>query len=389
MKKLLTFLLIMSAVFCSCDNGGSNAPESSSPETSGDVTVTEAVTSAESVTETAPPEIIPPPSYVLQFDPGREGIYNYCPTVIAEADGTRYVYYCTNRDGYQVVDYIGCRRGTPNADGSYTWSEETIVLAPSPAGAWDAHHTCDPSVIKGNFSYGGKDYTYLMAYLGCTSYDNQENKIGLAVANSPMGPFVKIGSEPLVDFKLDPSITFFQWGVGQPSLVSMDKAGKVWLFYTRGDKNGTRVVYRECDFSSLDSPTMGAEKTLSVNGLKNLDGGSDFMNNADLAYDPVNDRFYAASDCHPNPSDEPNYIAGSFRINYMNGTGLTSGYWRTTAIVGKAETSFPRNHNVGLARDEYGHIQDSGYVTVYYTVSQTGATSLWSYRIYEYSIKVK
>ena len=28
--------------------------------------------------------------------------------------------------------------------------------------------------------------------IGCTSYDNQDNEIGFAVANDPMGPFVKI-----------------------------------------------------------------------------------------------------------------------------------------------------------------------------------------------------
>lgn len=387
--KRFALLLIISVLLASCaapDGNEDKVTDVTDTEAVTDVLTTEAITTK--APETDPPEVTPPASFVLQFDAGREGIYNYCPTVITEADGTRYVYYCTNRDSYKVIDYVGCRKGTPNADGSYTWSEETIVLSPSAAGAWDAHHTCDPSVIKGKFTYGGKDYSYLMAYLGCTSYDNQENKIGLAVADSPMGPFVKVGDKPLVDFKLDPSVTFFQWGVGQPSLVSIDKAGKAWLFYTRGDKNGTRVVFRECDLSSLDSPVMGAEKALSVNGLRNLDGGSDFMNNADLAYDPVKDRFYSASDCHPNPTTVPDYIAGSFRVNYMNGTGLTSGYWRTTATVGIKETGAPRNHNVGLARDEYGHLPQNGYLTVYYTVSETGNDSLWSYRIYEYNLKI-
>ena len=340
---------------------------------------------------TEPPatEPIVPPSNVLQFDNPKDGIYNYCPTIITEADGTRYIYYCTNKDSYKVIDYVGCRKGTPNADGSYTWSEEAIVLSPSPEGAWDAHHTCDPSVIKGSFAYNGTTYSYLMAYLGCTSYDNQENKIGLAVANSPMGPFVKIGDKPLVDFKLDPAVSVFQWGVGQASLVSMDKGGKVWLFYTRGDKNGTRTVVRECDLSNLDAPILGSEIALSVNGLTNLNGHGDFMNNADIVYDSEKNRFYAASDCHPNPTSEPNYIAGSFRVNYMSAANLRSGLWRNLLVAGKSKTGAERNHNVGIARDEYGHLLDNGIITVYYTVSVTGNQSLWSYRIYEYNIKLK
>ena len=389
MKRI--FALLLCLLLCSCavnDATPDTDPITDAPETE-DITtevITEPATTEAPVTE--PPEPVIPPSNTLQFDNPNPGIYNYCPSVITEADGTRYIYYCTNKDSYKVIDYVGCRKGTPNADGTYTWSEETLVLSPSADGAWDAHHTCDPSVIKGVFNYNGTEYSYLMAYLGCTSYDNQENKIGLAVANSPMGPFVKVGETPLVDFKLDPSSKVFQWGVGQASLVSMDKAGKVWLFYTRGDKYSTRTVVRECDFSDLNSPTMKNEVTLSTTGLTNLNGGSDFMNNADFVYDPETNRFYSASDCHPNPSDEPNYIGSAFRVNYFKGTQLNRGSWHTVAQIGTAKTGAARNHNVGLARDEYGHLCNSDYITVYYTVSITGNQSLWSYRIYEYNVEL-
>ena len=389
MKRIL--ILALCLLLCACtpnDISSTTEPITDAPATEAVTTeaLTEPVTTEAPVTE--PPEPVIPPSNTLQFDNSKAGIYNYCPSVITEADGTRYIYYCTNKDSYKVIDYVGCRKGTPNADGTYTWSEETLVLSPSAEGAWDAHHTCDPSVIKGVFKYNGTEYSYLMAYLGCTSYDNQENKIGLAVANSPMGPFVKVGDAPLVDFKLDPASSVFQWGVGQASLVSMDKAGKVWMFYTRGDKNGTRTVVRECDFSDLNAPTMTDELKVSISGLTNLNGGNDFMNNADFVYDPERDRFYSASDCHPNPSDEPNYIGSAFRVTYFKGTQLNRGAWRTVEQVGSSKTGAARNHNVGLARDEYGHLCNSDYLTVYYTVSVTGSQSLWSYRIYEYNIEL-
>ena len=67
----------------------------------------------------------------LLCSPTKSGIYNYCPSVMQTEDGTRYLYYCTNRNSYEVVDYIGCRKGTPNADGSYTYGAETIVLQPT------------------------------------------------------------------------------------------------------------------------------------------------------------------------------------------------------------------------------------------------------------------
>ncbi len=313
------------------------------------------------------------------------GIYNYCPSVIELEDGTRYIYYCTNQTSYQVIDYVGCRKGTPNADGTYTWSAETVVFSPS-ENLWDSMHTCDPSVIKGSFTYGGTEYAYLMAYLGCTSTDNQENKVGLAVANSPEGPFVRVGTTPIVDFTKDPSTTVFQWGVGQPSLVSIDKEGKVWLFYTRGDKNGTRSVVRECDFSNLDAPVMGDEVTIATTNLVELDGDRDIINNADFAYDAKKDVFYSASDCHPNPSSEPNYIASHFRVTSFKGTDFAKASWKYLATVGPDDTSYARNHNVGLVRDEYGHIPARGYLTVYYTVSVEGSQSLWSYRLHDFNI---
>ena len=386
MKRIFSFLLCF--LLCSC-SAGKVPPETEAPTdaVTTDAATTEAVTTDAPVTET--PEPVIPPSNVLQFDNKTPGIYNYCPSVMTEPDGTRYIYYCTNRNSYKVIDYVGCRKGTPNEDGTYSWSEESLVLSPSEAGAWDAHHTCDPTVIKGVFRYNGTEYSYLMAYLGCTSYDNQENKIGLAVSNSPMGPFVKVGSEPIVDFKLDATSSVFQWGVGQASLVSMDKAGKAWMFYTRGDKYGTRTVVRECDFSDLASPVIGKEIKVNTSGLTNLNGGNDFMNNADFVYDPENDKFYSASDCHPNPSDEPNYIASTFRLNYFKGTNFTRGSWRTVAQIGPQKTGAARNHNVGLVRDEYGHLYNKDFITVYYTVSVTGNQSLWSYRIYEYNIKLK
>ena len=313
------------------------------------------------------------------------GIYNYCPSIMELEDGTRYVYYCTNQTSYRVIDYVGCRKGTPNADGTYTWSAEKVVFSPSD-NLWDSMHTCDPSVIKGSFTYNGSEYAYLMAYLGCTSTDNQENKVGLAVSNSPDGEFIRVGETPVVDFAKDPSSTAFQWGVGQPSLVSIDKAGKVWMFYTRGDKNGTRTVVAECDFSNLNAPVVGEEVKVATTNLVELDGDKDIINNADFAYDPATNKFYAASDCHPNPTSEPNYISSHFRVTSFSGTEFKKATWKYLATIGTEDTGFARNHNVGLVRDEYGHLPARDYISIYYTVSVTGSQSLWSYRLHDFNI---
>ena len=315
--------------------------------------------------------------------PTKDGIYNYCPSVLEEADGTRYLYYCTNRESYKIIDYIGCRRGTRNADGSYTYGAETVVLAPT-AGAWDAHHTCDPSVVRGDFTYKGQSYRYLMAYLGCTSYDNQDNEIGFAVANDPMGPFVKIADTPTIPYVREGDA--WQWGVGQASLVSRDKGSRVYVFYTEGTATRTHEFVDEWDFADLENPVRLSHTDLATTGLTTRTGGGDYIGNADFAYDADSNSFYMATDSHPYPSDEPNYITEYFRVAYFAGNDVTRVRWNELEHIGPAETGFARNHNVGLVRDAYGWLPGGNSLTVYYTGAGKGANALWTYRLHAYTL---
>lgn len=315
--------------------------------------------------------------------PTKDGIYNYCPSVLEEADGTRYLYYCTNRESYKIIDYIGCRRGTRNADGSYTYGAETVVLAPT-AGAWDAHHTCDPSVVRGDFTYKGQSYRYLMAYLGCTSYDNQDNEIGFAVANDPMGPFVKIADTPTIPYVREGDA--WQWGVGQASLVSRDKGSRVYVFYTEGTATRTHEFVDEWDFADLENPVRLSHTDLATTGLTTRTGGGDYIGNADFAYDADSNSFYMATDSHPYPSDEPNYITEYFRVAYFAGDNVTRVRWNELEHIGPAETGFARNHNVGLVRDAYGWLPGGNSLTVYYTGADKGANALWTYRLHAYTL---
>lgn len=316
-----------------------------------------------------------------------EGIYNYCPSVFELEDGTRYIYYCTNINSYEIVDHIACRKGTRRLDGRYSWSEETIVLSPT-SDSWDGHHTCDPSVVSGEFGYNGQSYKYLMAYLGCTSYDSQDNKIGLAVSNDPMGEFVKVGEAPFVDYEhnydIDPAI--FQWGVGQPSLVNMDCKSKIRMFYTRGDMHGTRMQFADFDAKNLSAPAELEQRTVTNRGLVKLNGSADYLNNGDFAYSAGEERFYAASDCHPYPATVPTGISDAFRITAIGENELESGVWNNIKEIGEEQTHFPRNHDTGLLRNEYGHCLKSNCFSVFYTIAYENEEWLWSFRIFEHRV---
>ena len=344
-------------------------------------------------------------SATLLFSPGTPGTdywYNYCPTVMEESNGTRHIYYCTNKVKGNVTDYIGYRVGTKQSNGTYTWSNESIVLSPT-SGAWDSRHTCDPSIIKGKFTYNSVNYSYLLSYLGCSSSDSSDNEVGIAVSQNPGGPFVKIPGQFRPFTPVDSTGSTWEWGTGQPSIVSIDKAGQVFFTYTIGDKNATRIVAETWDLSNLNSPKqIGNQVRISTSGLTQNDGSVDYvLNNADFAYDPITQRMYMIRDGHPNSSVNP-AVSETAQICYAEfnpsspsiGGNVNGGTnWKILKTLTPSDTGLTRNHNTALVRDEYGHINNSNILTAILTNGQSYGTSktwpeLSSYRLYSYDVTV-
>ena len=331
----------------------------------------------------------------MLFDDPIENAFNYCPSVLQTDENTRYVYYCANVLPGVIQDHIICRKGTRDGNGKWNWSEKKVVLAPTP-GAYDGLHCCDPSVIQGSFRYQGTQYTYLMAYTGNT--DQINNKVGLAVSNDLMDGWVKVEGA-FRTYEGDPR----HWGVGQPSLVSVDRQGKVMLFYSVGSTATYTQV--EClDLSDLDNPVTLSSVQLTQRGLVDLNGNAgDVMSNGDFAYDPVKHRYYAVSDCHPNPTDsDPTFVGSHFRVTYLNERpeeepgslfetqeASAGKSWSTLITVGPNETGFPRNSNCGIVTDPYGWMLEANRMEVFYSISKTGINYTWSYRIYPYLIAIQ
>lgn len=327
-------------------------------------------------------------------------IYNYCPTAFIEAD-EMHIYYCKNRDSGNVTDYVAYRKGTLQGDGKWSFSEAEHVLAPT-AGSWDARHVCDPDVVKGSFSYGGTEYAYLMAYLGCVTGDNSNNEVGLAVAEKPAGPWIKVGSGPICKFEKDGVHTGWEWGYGQPALVNTSRAGEVVLFYTQGIWSGTHTVAERWDFSDLDAPLLLERKLIGERGLQGTKGASDYMNNASFAYDGVNRRIYALTESHPINAEDgnPTFVSSHNQLVYINeaagvskpfGTVFGAGYlWRSAGYIGPAQTGFQRNHNMGLVTDPYGWTLCPDEIPLVYTMSMLDRpnNSLWTYRLHGYVFEV-
>lgn len=231
-----------------------------------------------------------------------DGFYRYAPSTLVEA-GERHVFYCRNINSREVVD--GIYHAVQAADG--TLGAETLVLAPadSTGTAWDSYHVADPSVIAGAFYYAGHVYRYLMAYLGVkgrfgdASSDGWKcinNKVGFAVSDSLTSGWVRMGTDPVVITEhLD------WWGVGQPSLLSVDGAGKVALFYA-GDYE-TRMMSLDFTDAAATAASLATKVgdqgvMLGKTGVMDLVGTSLKMTitNADFAYDAARKLLYMITD---------------------------------------------------------------------------------------------
>ena len=339
----------------------------------------------------------------MLFDDGTIGEtnkYNYCPSYFIE-DNIAHVYYCTNKDEGNVTDYVGYRKGeVVNNKVKYSDNSQ-YVLTHGEMGSWDSRHACDPSVVKGEFKYHGEEYNYLMAYLGCVPSDCTQNETGIAVSKTPDGPWIKCDFKEDGVTKINPIVPFSDfscnetsWGTGQPSLVSVDKKGRVLLFTTVGATNGTFTNLREYDFSDIDNYKLLRERvSINIDGIRGSNGSASFINNADFGYDEVNKRIIMAKPRQFFGTDgkSPNFIADTIDVYYIDDTEgseigdvlfagkNTTKIWKLIGSVNESLTGFLRNHNTGLVTDEYKRIDSSSPLGVLFTRSDEDKGGQWSY----------
>lgn len=331
-----------------------------------------------------------------------EQFYNYCPSVMVEGDKA-HVWYCANETSGVVGDTISYRAGLKK-NGRMFWDEKQIVLRAT-EGAWDSANVCDPSVIRGMFGYQGDTYTWLMAYLGCTTTDNSSNTFGFAVANAPEGPWIKI-PDPLYDFyEQNPGYEYdgtnqFIWGIGQTSLVSVDKAGRVLVFFTGNSSTGQRV--EQWDLSDMADPKQIWSAEVGNTGVVSRTNEPDTICNADFVYDGHRKNFYMLCDVHPFddmqwPTNLPlatNLYAvpvdGADETAETFGEALTNARWTRIYSLDELDTGFARNSNTGFFRDPYGWLPQKEGMEIAYTGTPLGADwkVLYTYRIYRRALKI-
>ena len=349
--------------------------------------------------EETPTWSITKPEFVFGFN--GESKYSYCPSALEQKDGTVHLFFCGNPQNLIMVDNIFHIKINP--DGSQTVPKS--VLQPGISGSWDDHHTCDPSVIEGSFTWNNITYKYALFYLS-NMYGVYYNEIGVAFSND-------LNAESWVKYPKqivkktwttegDQEIggSGKSWGVGQPSVVSLDGKGKLLLTYTIGDIGGTRITWSEADFSNMDNYTITTPQTIVQTGLKAIDNQSrDYTCNSEFAINKDADKIVMIRPVQPMPNTYPNYLNTSLEIDYMNLSDFMNqrGYWMPIYRVTPDDTGYPRNHNATLLRDNFGSLENWKEPTFYFAVSKAAPDvqpsgtnhAEWTYHIWKSKVIMK
>ena len=320
-----------------------------------------------------------------------QGYYNESPSAFETESGDRYLYYTRNSvKNDDTTDSIAVRKGVYTASG-WKYGEAKTVLTTSASG-WDSKAVFGADVIKGTFAYGGKDYSYLMAYSGSSEKNRANAQIGLAVAETPDGEWVKVGTSPVVRFNAgnyDPMGILSYRGAIEPSLVSFDQGGKVYLFYTYYEYlNGSYVL--EIDASNLDSIAIGGRKLVPVSGLKDQGASNTQLYSGDFVYDAEADSLIAVRNIAttvtvlPKVSEGIQIVTASADLldtiyqDWVPGADRTS-WWSQISADGKIEAEdtaveddvnkifgYERIFGGCIVSDAYGHLLTYGELDVFF-----------------------
>lgn len=156
----------------------------------------------------------------------QEGVARQDPSDIIKVGGLFYVWYLRNDTSQNDTAAIWY---ATSADG-HTWVEKDKVLARGPAGSWDAGNILNPNILVA-------ENRYWLFYWGISTRPVRrwsmipENAIGLAVTDTPDGPWKKVASNPVLRPHNPLLRCFGNVQTMNPCPIIHD--GKYWLYYER------------------------------------------------------------------------------------------------------------------------------------------------------------
>ncbi|AWW33304.1 xylosidase [Echinicola strongylocentroti] len=177
-----------------------------------------------------------------------EGFIRRDNSDIIKVDGLYYVWYSKMRQFVPGLPIVSTIWYATSPDG-YTWTEEEECLVTGDKGKWDDLYVYTPGILVAE----GKYYLFYTAMSTVHSENglSQPNTaIGIAVANSPDGPWTKMASNPVLLPSEDRS-HFDSHRVDDSCLIIRD--GKYWLYY-KGRQWGKGPTETKMGLAIAESP---------------------------------------------------------------------------------------------------------------------------------------
>lgn len=171
----------------------------------------------------------------------QEGVTRRDPSDVIKVYNTWYVWYskvnhadvADNEQFLRASGYVATLWYATSQDGGHTWVEQREALGLGKEGAFDAQAVFTPNILK----FKNRYYLYYDAVKptpGSTNglFENNSTtdftNMGVAMANSPDGPWKRISSEPVFRYNPDGE-SFDSYRVDDSGLVVRE--GKIWLYY--------------------------------------------------------------------------------------------------------------------------------------------------------------
>jgi beta-xylosidase len=165
------------------------------------------------------------------------GVTRRDPSDVIKVGQTYYIYYTKvpNADPkYWGAGYWGASVwGAKSEDEGFSWTEVGEMLSVGEKGKWDSQAVFTPNILYANGKYY-LFYTGVKPTPGNPDGEFENNNItditaiGVAVSDSPTGPFKRVSKEPILKVSVEPE-KFDSYRVDDASLLYRN--GLYWLYY--------------------------------------------------------------------------------------------------------------------------------------------------------------
>ncbi|MDO6721334.1 family 43 glycosylhydrolase [Psychrosphaera sp. 1_MG-2023] len=171
------------------------------------------------------------------------GVMRRDPSDVIKVDNIYYVWYSKGKisTGYDATVWYAT-----SPDG-HNWVEQGEALAKGKKGSWEGESVFTPNILVAE----GK---YWLFYTGTSKPYKRpfspDSKIGLAVSDSPYGPWERVSNQPILK-NSDTKSDFDSHLIDDASLLVKD--GKYWLYY-KGRQLGKSPKETQMGLAIADKP---------------------------------------------------------------------------------------------------------------------------------------